>query len=148
MTTLFFSFISSLFDWIMLISRVLNKSWQLAKFTCYFMWTRHLLSLGNSPPPKAKIKCLCSVQTQIFAPECWNCSLKGPNFQIFPGGMPPGHPSNLPFWHSQVAPVTMSFFFLRLLQSFCYLLENPTLEYGLKDLFTPALVKCRSWPWQ
>ena len=34
-----------------------------------------------------KMSVLCS-NTLIFAPECWKCNLRGPDFKLFPGGMP------------------------------------------------------------
>ena len=70
--------------------RALNKSQQLAKFASYFMWTRRLLFFGNYPPKRQNLmmSVFCS-NTLIFAPECWKCTLRGPDFQIFPGGMPP-----------------------------------------------------------
>ena len=64
--------------------RVLNKSQQLAKFASYFMWTRRLLFFGNYPPKSQNLMMLW-----IFAPECWKCTQRVPDFQIFPGGMPP-----------------------------------------------------------
>ena len=69
----------------------------------------------------------CS-NTLIFAPECWKCTLRCPDFKIFPGGMPPDFPSNLRFRHLQVAPWVLSgtvvSFLYRQLQSFCHLLKT------------------------
>ena len=66
--------------------------------------------------------------TLIFAPECWKCTLRCPYFKIFPGVMPPDFPSNLRFWHLQVAPWVLSgtilSFLYRQLQSFCHLLKT------------------------
>ena len=54
---------------------------------------------------------LCS-NTLIFAPECWKCNLRGPDFKLFPGGMPLEPPSNSHFWRPQVlAPVAQVFYF-------------------------------------
>ena len=69
----------------------------------------------------------CS-NTLIFAPECWKCTLRYPDFKIFPGGMPPDFPSNLRFRHLQVTPWVLSgtilSFLYRQLQSFCHLLKT------------------------
>ena len=69
----------------------------------------------------------CS-NTQIFAPECWKCTLRCPDFKIFPGGMPPDFPSNLRFQHLQVTPWVLSgtilSFLYHQLQSFCHLLKT------------------------
>ena len=47
--------------------------------------------------------------TLIFAPECWKCTLRGPDLKIFPEGMLLHPPSNLHFQHSQVASVVLVF---------------------------------------
>ena len=69
----------------------------------------------------------CS-NTLIFAPECWKCTLRCPDFKIFPGGMPLDFPSNLRFWHLQVTPWVLSgsvvSFLYHQLQSFCHLLKT------------------------
>ena len=66
--------------------------------------------------------------TLIFAPECWKCTLRCPDFKIFPGGMPSDFPSNLRFRHLQVAPWALSgnvlSFLYHQLQSFCHLLKT------------------------
>ena len=69
----------------------------------------------------------CS-NTLIFAPECWKCTIRCPDFKLFPGDMPPDFPSNLCFQHLQVAPWVLSgtilSFLYRQLQSFCHLLKT------------------------
>ena len=61
-------------------------------------------------------------------PECWKCTLRFPDFKIFPGGMPLDFPSNLRFRHLQVTPWVLSgtvpSFLYRQLQSFCHLLKT------------------------
>jgi len=67
--------------------------WQPVKLTGYFTWT---WKLPPPPPPPAPQKrknqnlmmsTFCS-NTLIFAPECWKCTLRGPDFNIFPEGIP------------------------------------------------------------
>ena len=69
----------------------------------------------------------CS-NTLCFAPECWKCTLRCPDFKIFPGGMLPDFPSNLRFQHLQVTPWDLSgtvlSFLYHQLQSFCHLLKT------------------------
>ena len=69
----------------------------------------------------------CS-NTLIFAPECWKCTIRCPDFKLFPGDMPPDFPSNLCFQHLQVAPWVLSgtilSFLYRQLQSSCHLLKT------------------------
>ena len=69
----------------------------------------------------------CS-NTLIFDPECSKCTLRCPDFKIFPGGMPLDFPSNLHFRHLQVAPWVLSStipsFLYHQLQSFCHLLKT------------------------
>ena len=48
----------------------------------------------------------CS-NTLIFAPKCWKCILRGPDFKIFP----------------ETCTFAARFFLLHILQSFCYLLK-------------------------
>ena len=80
-------------------------------------------------PKKANIWCyvFCS-NTLIFAPECWKCTLRCPDFKLFPGGMPLDFPSNLRFQHLQVTPWVLSgtvvSFLYHQLQSFCHLLKT------------------------
>ena len=63
----------------------------------------------------------CS-NTLIFVPECWKCTLRGPDFKIFPRGMPWTPPGN--FQYSQVAPVEQGFSFSAYSKSFCHLLKT------------------------
>ena len=49
----------------------------------------------------------CS-NTLICVPECWKCTLRGPDFKFFQGAFP-GPTGN--FRHSQVAPVAQVFSF-------------------------------------
>ena len=85
--------------------------------------------LGNNSQKSQNLmlSMFCS-NTLIFAPECWKCTLRYPYFKIFPGVMPPDFPSNLRFWHLQVAPWVLSgtilSFLYRRLQSFCHLLKT------------------------
>ena len=69
----------------------------------------------------------CS-NTLIFAPECWKCTPRCPDFKIFPEGITPDFPSNLHFQHLQVAPWVLSgtvvSFLYHQLQSFCHLLKT------------------------
>ena len=69
----------------------------------------------------------CS-NTLIFSLECWKCTLRCPDFKLFPGGMPLDFPSNLHFQHLQVAPWVLSgtvvSFLYHQLQSFCHLLKT------------------------
>ena len=80
----------------LLVTRVLNKSPQLVKFTGYFTWTHHLLFCGNYPPKSQNLmmSAFCS-STQIFAPECWKCTLRGPDFKTFLRGKPLDPPGTL-----------------------------------------------------
>ena len=69
----------------------------------------------------------CS-NTLIFSLECWKCTLRCPDFKLFPGGMPLDFPSNLRFQHLQVTPWVLSgtivSFLYHQLQSFCHLLKT------------------------
>ena len=69
----------------------------------------------------------CS-NTLIFSLECWKCTLRCPDFKLFPGGMPLDFPSNLHSQHLQVAPWVLSgtvvSFLYHQLQSFCHLLKT------------------------
>ena len=76
--------------------RVFNKSWSPMKFAGYLTWTRHMLFLGNYPSLNRVFMCchwikepkfndVCALSnTLIFAPECWTCIIRGPDFKIFP----------------------------------------------------------------
>ena len=92
-----------------------------------------LIFFGNSPPPphphkpKFNDAYLLFINTLIFAPECWNCTLRGPDFKIFPGGKPLDR-SSLGTHSIQVqfnACKSQGAFFPVLcpLQSFCHLLK-------------------------
>ena len=69
----------------------------------------------------------CS-NTLRFAPECWKCTLRCPDFKLFQGGMPLDFPSNLHFRHLQVTPRVLSgtvpSFLYHQLQSSCHLLKT------------------------
>ena len=64
----------------------------------------------------------CS-NTLIFAAECWKCILRGPDFKLFPEGHAPRPPQGVPLGLASHA-YGVSFFLLRLLQSFCHLLKT------------------------
>ena len=111
LSEMIFDYYSEL-HWLYTRYRVFNKSWQLAKFAGYFMWTCCLLFFGNYPPKSQNlmISVFCS-NTLIFAAECWKFILRGPDFKIFPGGMPLNPPRNSNLWHLQVVPVVWVFSF-------------------------------------
>ena len=77
----------------------------------------------------------CS-NTLIFAPECWKCTLRGPDFKIFPGGHAHGQilPRNLRFQFNACKSQGTFFPVLCLLQSFCHLFKilSKTLYKDLK----------------
>ena len=77
----------------------------------------------------------CS-NTLFFAPECWKCTLRGPDFKIFPGGHAHGQilPRNLRFQFNACKSQGTFFPVLCLLQSFCHLFKilSKTLYKALK----------------
>ena len=90
-------------------ARPLNGSLQPANFAGYFTWTHHLPFFGNYPPKSQNLMMswFCS-NTLICVPECWKCTLRGPDFKIFPSGISWTHCN---FRHLQVAPVAQVFSF-------------------------------------
>ena len=70
------------------MDRVFNKSQLLAKFTGYFMWTRHpgtfFLNKVFTCCQKNSMMSVFWSNTLIFAPECWKYILRGPVFKFFP----------------------------------------------------------------
>ena len=66
--------------------------------------------LWKLPRQKPKFNDVCILfEHSNFAPECWKCTLKGPDFKIFSVGMPAEPPSYLWFWRGQVALVPQVF---------------------------------------
>ena len=105
LSEMIFDYYSEL-HWLYTRYRVFSKSRQLAKFAGYFTWTFRRLFFGNYPPKNQNLmmSVFCS-NTLIFAAKRWKCILRGPDFKIFPGGMPLNPPSNLHLWCLQVVPV-------------------------------------------
>ena len=89
-----------------------------------------LFSLEITTPRQTKkqqnlmMSIFCS-NTLIFAPECWKCTLRGPDFKIFPGAHAPGRilPRNLRFQFNACKSQGTFFPVLCLLQSFCHLFK-------------------------
>ena len=103
-------------------ARVLNGSWQPANFAGYFTWTRHLLFFGNYPQKSQNLmmSVFCS-NALICVPECWKCTLRGPDFKIFPRGISWTHWKLLAFASRTCCA---SFFLLYLLHSFFHPLKT------------------------
>ena len=55
-----------------------------------FKFSIHVLSPNKKP--KFNDACDLGSNTLIFAPECWKCILRGPDFKISPGGHVPRPP--------------------------------------------------------
>ena len=85
--------------------------------------------LWKLPSLRSVYVLLCS------APECWKCTLRGPDFKIFPGGKPPDPPSNSHFRCSKVMPVVQVFSFSSYSKAFATYLRpywKPCTWPGLK----------------
>ena len=98
--------------------RIFNKSWWPAKFTGYFVWTRHLLlpkyyKIFMSCQKNLMMSVVCW-NTVIFAPECWKYILRGPVFKFFPEAFA---------FSARKLHLCRTFFLLHLLQSFYHLLK-------------------------
>ena len=60
---------------------------------CRTPCTLIIVPLKGTPKNQNLMMSIFCSHTLIFAPECWKCTLRGPDFKIFPGGMPLDRPS-------------------------------------------------------